>query len=183
MTERRTLLTSEDFFREYSHVDCDFELVKGEVVQVSPPGVGHGYIALNVGGEMRTFVRAHDLGIVIVESGFRLERDPDTVRGPDVSFILKERLVDGRPPVGFFQGAPDLAVEVVSPSDTAASIEAEVNEYLTNGTQRVWVIYPDTRTVVVHAPNNVSTRYDEGDILTDEELLPGFSLPVSLVFG
>ena len=150
---------------------------------MSPPGVGHGYIAVNVSREVSFFVLRHDLGIVIVRSGFRLERDPDTVRGPDVSFIAKERLVDGRPPVGFFQGAPDLAVEVISPSDTATSIEAKVNEYLANGTRRVWVIYPDTRTVVVHAPNNVSTRYDEGDILTDGELLPGFSLPVSVVFG
>ena len=183
MTQQRTILTSEEFFREYAHRDGDFELVKGEVIEMSPPGVGHGYIAVNVSREMSFFVLQHDLGVVLVESGFRIERGPDTVRGPDVSFIVKERLAGGRLPIGYFDGAPDLAVEVVSPSDTAASIEAKVNEYLANGTRRVWVIYPDTRTVVVHSPNNVSTRYCEGDVLTDEELLPGFSLPLSVIFA
>ena len=121
MTQQRTIFTSEEFFREYAHQDGNFELVKGEVIEMSPPGVGHGYIALNVGSEMRTFVRAHDLGIVMVESGFRIERGPDTVRGPDVSFVVKERLADRRIPAGYFDGAPDLAVEIVSPSDTAVS--------------------------------------------------------------
>ena len=153
MTQQRTILTSEEFFREYAHRDGQFELVKGEVIEMSPPGVGHGYIALNVGREVSFFVLRHDLGIVIVESGFRLERDPDTVRGPDVSFIAKERLVDGRPPVGFFQGAPDLAVEVGLPlrQPQPPSKQRSTNTW-PMGPGGVWVIYPDTRTVVVHAP-------------------------------
>jgi Uma2 family endonuclease len=98
-----------------------------------------------------------------------------------VSLVKAERLPD-RLPRGFFPGAPDLAVEVVSPGDTAAYLESKIQDYLGGGAQRVWVVYPDTRSVVVHQPNGTARRYGADDTLTDEELLPGFSLPLEELF-
>ena len=123
-----------------------------------------------------------DLGEVVVESGYRLESGPDTVRGPDVSFVSRERIEESGLPVAFFDGPPDLAVEVVSPSDTAAEVEAKVAEYFRSGARRVWVAYPGSRSVVVHFPDGLSRKFGEGDTLEDPELLPGLALPVSQLF-
>ena len=92
MAEQRTLLTADDFFRQYSHGEGNCELVKGEVIQMPPPGGVHGGTAVNIAIALGAFVREHDLGRVLVETGFHLERQPDTVRGPDVSFVTKERM-------------------------------------------------------------------------------------------
>ena len=100
-----------------------FELVGGELVPMSPPGFDHGCIVLDIAAAMREFVHARKLGMVAVEAGFCVSHEPDTVRSPDVAFVRAERI----PPGGvraFFQGAPDLAVEVVSPSDRASVAEA-----------------------------------------------------------
>jgi Uma2 family endonuclease len=176
MTERRILMTAGDFFRQYSHKDEYYELVKGEVVEMTPPGGVHGGIAVNIAIPLGSFVRSHDLGRVVVESGFHLERQPDTVRGPDVSFIRKERIPQGGLPRAFFAGAPDLAVEIVSPSDSAAGLEAKVRDYLRAGSLRVWAVYPDSKGVAVHRPGGSVLWHGEGKTIEDEELFPGFSL-------
>jgi Uma2 family endonuclease len=183
MTEQRTLFTAEEFFRLYSHRDGDYELVKGEVVKMAPPGGVHGGTAVNIAIALGTFVRQHGLGRVVVESGFRLESQPDTVRGPDVAFIRKERLLEGSLPRAFFTIPPDLAVEVVSPSDTASDMEMKVQDYLRNGTQRVWVVYPDSRRIQAFFPDGSALGYSEDTAIEDEELLPGFSLPLQEVFS
>lgn len=183
MTEQRTLLTQEEFFRLYSHREGDYELVKGEVIETPPPGIEHGGIAVNISSALHIFVRQHDLGRVVVEGGFCLECRPDTVRGPDVAFIRKERIPAEGLPRAFFQGAPDLAIEVVSPSDTAAELEEKVHHYLRNGTQRVWVVYPGSRRMAVYRPDGIARWYSEDETVTDEEFLPGFSLPLRDVFS
>lgn len=182
MTEQHTLLTAEEFFRLYSDKEGHYELVKGEVIEMAPPGGVHGGVAVNIASALHVYVRQHDLGRVVVESGFRLESDPDTVRGPDVAFIRRERIPQGGLPRAFFTVAPDLAVEVVSPSDTAVELEAKVHDYLRAGAQRVWVFYPDSRRVAVYRPDGTTRWYGEDETLEDEELLPGFSLPLREVF-
>lgn len=183
MTEQRTLLTAEEFFRLYSHKDGDYELVKGEVIKMAPPGGVHGGIAVNIAIALGTFVRQRNLGRVVVESGFRLESQPDTVRGPDVAFIRRERISAEGLPRAFFTIPPDLAVEVVSPSDTASDMEMKVQDYLRNGTQRVWVVYPDSRRIQVYSPDGTARGYREDAVIQDEDLLPGFSLPLREIFN
>jgi Uma2 family endonuclease len=183
VAQQLSLLTAEEFFRLYSHKEGHYELVKGEVVEMAPPGGVHGGITSNIGYFFQAYNRQHHLGRVVVEAGFRLESQPDTVRGPDVAFILNERVPPGGLPRAFFVGAPDLAVEVVSPSDTAAELERKVHEYLNSGAQRVWVVYPDTRRVAVHQPDGMARWYSEEETLEDPELLPGLSLPIREIFA
>jgi Uma2 family endonuclease len=183
MGQQRTLLTAGEFFRLYSSKEGHYELVKGKVIEMPPPGWVHGGIAVNIASELRAFVRQHNLGRVVVESGCWLERQPDTVRGPDVAFIARERMPAEGLPRGFFEGAPDLAVEIVSPTDNATELEIKVHDYLRNGAQRVWVVYPDSRRVAVHHPDGTARWYSEDAAIEDEELLPGFSLPLREIFG
>ena len=183
MSQQRTLLTAGEFFQLYSHKEGHYELVNGEVVEMAPPGGVHGGIAIRIGAALETFVRQHNLGRVVVESGFRLGSQPDTVRGPDVAFIARERIPAEGLPRAFFEGAPDLAVEIVSPTDNATELEIKVHDYLRNGAQRVWVVYPDSRRVAVHRPDGTARWYSEDAAIEDEELLPGFSLPLREIFG
>jgi Uma2 family endonuclease len=96
-----------------------------------------GVIVANIAAELEAFVRQRHLGEVVIGAGFILERHPDTVRGPNVSFVRKERIPKEGLPQGYFKGAPDLAVEVFSPWDTASQLEIKVHDYLRTGTQRV----------------------------------------------
>lgn len=177
-----TLLTAEEFFQLYSHRDGRYALVKGKVMEMAPPGGVHGGVASNIVYLLSAYNRQHQRGAVMVESGFRLESEPDTVRGPDVSFVRQERVPAEGLPTGFFMGPPDLAVEVVSPWDSAAELQRKVQDYLRSGAQRVWVAYPDTHTMVVHRPGGAARWYGQGDVLEDPELLPGFQLPMKEVF-
>lgn len=161
--------------------DVGYELVKGELVEVPPVGRTQGGIAAELAACLVPYAREHDLGRVFVETGFRLECRPDTVRAPDVSLVKTERLTD-RLLRGYFPGAPDLAVEVVSPGDTANYLESKTQDYLAHGAQRVWVIYPETRSLVVHRPDGMARRYGADETLTDEEFLPGFSLSLNEMF-
>ncbi len=183
MSQQRTLLTADEFFRLYSHKEGQYALVKGEVIEMAPPGGVHGGIAVNIAIGLGSFVRQHDLGRVVVETGFRLESRPDTVRGPDVAFIAKDRVPAEGLPRAFFMGAPDLAVEIVSPSDSAGELEMKLSNYLSNGSSSVWVVYPDSQRVQVFRPDGSCRWYSEDSVIEEPELLPGFSLPLHEIFG
>ena len=159
-----------------------FELVEGELIPMSPPGFDLGCIVLGIAAELREFVRARKLGMVVVEAGFCVARDPDTVRSPDVAFVRAERV----PPGGvraFFDGAPDLAVEVISPNDRASEVIAKADDWLRFGCAAVWVVDPETKTVTVYSHRPQTLFLSANDTLVCEELLPGFSLPVSQMFA
>jgi Uma2 family endonuclease len=159
-----------------------FELVQGELVPMSPPGFNHGCIVLDIAAALREFVQAGKLGLVAVEAGFCVSHDPDTVRSPDVAFVRAERI----PPGGvraFFEGAPDLAVEVISPSDRASEVISKAQDWLKSGCVAVWVIDPETRTVTAYSNRPQTLFLSATDALACEELLPGFRLPISQVFG
>ena len=182
MTQQKTLLTAGDFFRLYSHRDGRYELVQGEVVEMAPVNNEHGEVASNIDTAFNLYSRERGSGRARVETGYRLRQDPDTLRSPDVSYwISAPRGVDARTR-SFVSGAPDIAVEVVSPSDTAGEIEQKVHEYLEAGSQRVWVVYPATRSVRIHRPDGTAMTYAGDHVIGDEELLPGFSLPLAEVF-
>ena len=181
MSTQETLLTADEFFHLYSHRDGRYELVDGEVVEMAPVRRRHGRTAMNIGAAFHNYCRHTGVGWSEVEVGYRVRSGPDTVRGPDVSLVLSEDPEEDEQDSGFVIGAPDIAVEVVSPSNTTAELEREVEEYLAAGSQRVWVAHPSTRSVTVHRADGATITY-AADVITDEELLPGFSLPLSEIF-
>ncbi|MBI2765154.1 MAG: Uma2 family endonuclease [Chloroflexi bacterium] len=180
------LLTADEFYALPDPPEGGkMELIRGEVVTHMPAGGPHGDTALAIGAALRAFVHAHRLGRTGVEVGFRLSRDPDTVRAPDVHFVRAERLTDGRMPSAFFPGCPDLAVEVVSPDDTDAEMNKKLGQYLEASTPRVWIVRPEQETVTVHRPGGDAHTYASGDVLTSDDAgfaQPGFELLVSTIF-
>lgn len=180
MTTQKTLLTAEDFYLFCCENDGWYELVDGEVVELAPPNDEHGETSGYIVTAFNNYSRPRGIGRARVETGYTVRQGPDTVRGPDVSFVFHPR-VEGRGS-GFPVGAPDIAVEVFSPSDTAAGMARKVAEYLAAGSQRVWVVYPRTRQVIIHHADGTVISYDGDDVIADEELLPGFSLPLSEIF-
>jgi len=170
-------LTAEELFT-MPNDGMRHELVRGELRTMVPPGSEHGFIALNLGAHLRSFVNAHDLGRAFVETGYILSRHPDTVRSPDVSFVRKERLLGGR---GYYPGAPDLAVEVTSPTDRASDIEEKVAEYLHAGTRMVIVVEPEERVAIVHTPT-ATTSLGINDVMDGGDVVPGWKLPLREIF-
>ena len=174
----KTLLTLEQF-EQLPDDGMRHELDEGELVSMPPTAIDHGEIQLEVGALLKKFVRSRSLGIVLVETGFRLSRG--TVRAPDVSFIRADRMRK-RDRQRLFEGAPDLAVEVISPSESARDIAHKVGQYLHAGAE-VWVVYPRSRTVHVFEPSKVARVLETGDLLESPALLPGFSVRVSELFA
>lgn len=130
------------------------------------------------------FVLAHGLGEVFADGvGYILARGPDLVRIPDVSFIARERLPAGVVPEGFIPGAPDLAVEIVSPGDRAEEIYGKVREYLGAGTRLVWVVWPRYRAVTAYTPDGQVRELGQDDELDGGDVLPGFQARVAELFG
>jgi Uma2 family endonuclease len=163
--------------------DKRIELVRGEVVEMSPAGFDHGAIALAVGSILREFVRRRALGTVTAaETGFILSRDPDTVRAPDAAFVARERVVRQGRPEGFFEGAPDLAVEVVSPHDRDLEVEEKILDYLRAGTRMVWVIRPRSKTVTVYSSFSDIRVFLIHETLDGGDVLPGLEVPVRELF-
>jgi Uma2 family endonuclease len=159
------------------------ELLRGEIVMMAPAGFEHGEIADLIAAALTVFVKPRGLGRVVVsESGFHIGHDPDTVRVPDVAFVRAERRPPGRIK-GFFQGAPDLAVEVVSPTDRVSEVNAKVQEWLDAGCRMVWVVDPETRIVTVYQGRTQAVVLRASDTISGGDLLPGFSLPVAEIFG
>jgi Uma2 family endonuclease len=180
MSTAARLITAEEFFAMPG--SRHKELVRGEVVEGMPPGGVHGIVAALVAAFLIQWNKQHTRGVVGVESGFIVDHGPDTVRGPDVSYVRPERMPEGGAPEGFWQIAPSLAIEVVSPSDTAEEIDIIVGEYRDAGTEAVWVIYPRTRRVIVHTLDGLARSFGPDATLESPELLPGFSCPVQELF-
>lgn len=149
---------------------------------MSPAGFEHGWKVGLVFGPLLQFVTKYDLGVLTgSETGFVLQRHPDTVRAPDIGFVRRERIPDP-PPVGFFPGHPDLAVEVLSPSDRASEVLEKVADWLNSGTVAVWLVDPRRRTIMVHSQEAAAQTFTADQTLTCPQVLPGFELPLSQVF-
>jgi len=177
------LLTAEEFARLPEERSRCSELVRGVIVRVTPPRFRHGFVTLNFASELRQFVREHELGWVVSnDSGVITERDPDTVRGPDIAYFSYQRLprdavVELYPPV-----LPELAIEIKSPDDRWAEIRLKVNEYLRAGVTVVCTVDYQARTVSMFYSDKPSVTLNENDEITLPEALPGFCVLVRRLF-
>ena len=140
------------------------ELVRGDLAIMAPAGGRHGQVAHKFGLFIGNHVLQRDLGRVFAaETGFLLRRSPDTVRAPDVAFVAAERLGTEETPAGFLELAPDLAVEVVSPDDSAGAVRDKIEDWLAAGTRLVWVVYRETRSVGGQRQDRSPTWLSEAD--------------------
>jgi Uma2 family endonuclease len=180
MVTTSQLITADDLWRMPDD-GYRYELVRGELRQMSPAGHQHGRIAINITIPLGQYVRANHLGAVYAaETGFRLA--PDHVRAPDVAFIRQERLEENGDREGFWPGAPDLAVEVISPSDTYTEVEEKIFDWLEAGTRMVIVVNPRQRLVTVYRALDDIVILTENDQLDGGEVVPGWTMPVHEVF-
>lgn len=179
---QQALMTAEELF-ELPNDDYKYELVQGELIRMAPTGGEHGVSTVRIGRILDEYVEAHDLGICSgAETGFILQRDPDIVRAPDAAFIAKARIPETGIPTAYWPFAPDLAVEVTSPSDRFTAVQTKISEYFSAGTRLVWVVEPATRTVYVYrSPHDVQALGEDAE-LSGEDVLPGFRCAVRRLF-
>lgn len=138
---------------------------------------------MNIAGPLYEYVKRANLGKVFAaETGFLLSQDPDTVRSADVSFVRRKRIEEAGHVEGYWRGAPDLAVEVISPSDTVGRIEDKVSQWLESGTSAVWLVSPKMHTVTVYSSRTNILTLTEKDTLDGGEVVPGFRIPVAQIF-
>ena len=156
------------------------ELIKGELLTMPPPQFEHGRVVANLTILLGPHVKANNLGYVCTETGYKLETNPDTVLAPDVSFIARERF--DNVPDGYYLGAPDVAVEVLSPSDRRARVEWKTGLWLSLGAKSVWIVNPKHRTIEVVRSSGERKLLHESDELVDDTV-PGFHVPVSEIFN
>lgn len=175
------LLKAEDLY-DIEDDDYRYELDRGVLVRMTPPGGRHGEIDSEIIWHIRNYLAQHPIGRVFGEVGFILARDPDVVRAPDVAFVRADRLPPEEERDKFFPFAPDLAVEILSPSDRAGMVHDKVMDYLDAGTRLVWVVAPRRRTVTVYQPGGAARVLREDDELDGGDVLPGFRLPVAALF-
>jgi Uma2 family endonuclease len=160
-----------------------YELVAGELRVMSPSGWRHGEVAANIASLLGSFIRTHGLGRGFgAETGFLLKRNPDTVRAPDFAFITQDNLPETEPAEAFWPGAPDLAVEVLSPGDTAGEVGEKVEEWLVCGCRAVWVVDPKLQTVTIYDSPTKVRVVAAGQTLVGDPVVPGFSCPVDELF-
>ncbi|MGE3272323.1 MAG: Uma2 family endonuclease [Chloroflexota bacterium] len=183
MTVNSRLMTADDLW-QLPDDGLRHELVRGELRTMAPPGFSHGRTATRIGRSLDRFAEMHRLGVVMTsEVGFRLTANPDTVRAPDVCFISNERLRETGRPEGYYPGTPDLAIEVVSPNDRYTEVAEKVAEWLEYGARLVFVVDARRQTVWVHRPGRSVDVLGLDDVLSGEDVVPGWTLPVRELFA
>jgi Uma2 family endonuclease len=176
MTADELLALPSDGFHRY-------ELVKGRLLVREPAGFYHGRVASMINYLLSAQVVPRRLGVLVTaDPGFHIEHGPDTVRSPDVAFVRADR-VPAESPLGFYVGAPDLAVEVLSPGNWRKDLREKIPQWLDAGTRLVWVVDTQKRTVTVHAPGAEPVLLRAGDVLTGGDVVPGFSHDVAECFA
>jgi Uma2 family endonuclease len=154
-----------------------YELVEGELRKMSPAGARHGRVSAEIVWSLMDHMKRQRTGAVYSsETGFRISRQPDTVRAPDAAYVRSERVTDT---AGFFDGPPDAAFEVVSPGDTYTEIEEKTLAWLRAGTKIVVVVDPRTKTARVHRPGSASNAED---VIEIDDVIPGWRLPLAELF-
>ncbi len=176
----RSILTASDL-AALTDDECRHELEAGWLVSEPLPSLLHDRVRRTLERILETFVARHRLGEVFGEAGFVLARDPDTVRGPDLSFVTRERLV-GVDYARFFEGAPDLAIEILSPSNRPYQVRAKVADYLSAGCRLVWVVNPQIRTVTTYRELLAPRMLTADGELDGEDILPGLRVHVGSIF-
>ncbi|MFH2010085.1 MAG: Uma2 family endonuclease [bacterium] len=161
-----------------------YELVRGELMMMSPASPRHGRYASRLVSALGTHVEQDDLGeVYTAEPGFVLHQEPEpVVRAPDIAFVRKDRIPPEEKQAGFWELAPDLVAEIISPSETAQDVQEKVRDYLTAGTQLIWLVYPGTRTVVEYRSRTRIRELTFDDSLDGQEVIPGFRYPLGRLF-
>lgn len=176
MTTATKLMTADELLRMPDD-GYRYELVRGELKKMSPAGWNHQRIIMRISRHLANYVADHKLGEVVPsETSFLLGRNPDSVRCPDVAFVRAERVIDTDL---YFPGAPDLAVEVMSPNDTYPKVLAKKDEYLRSGVRAV-VIVTRRKSVEIHRLSGVTQAED---VLAVDEVVPGWQMPLSEILG
>ena len=179
-TPKARLITGEELLAMGDIGPC--ELIDGRIVRMNPTGLQHGNIEIALGSALREFVRKRGLGRVVGgEVGIYTRRNPDRVRGADLAFVSRERLAE-KSPQGFLKVAPELVVEIISPTDRWQYMRDKLEEYFAIGVHRVWIVEPDNRDVLVYSASTEMRKFGEGDMLMGEGVLDGFILPVAELF-
>ena len=181
-TTKTKLLTADDLLRLYSK-GVRGELIRGVLCETMASGGEHGEIVMNLGMIVGNFVKPRRLGrLAGSDAGVHLERDPDTVREPDLAFISSQKLpLNVRNP-GYYEVAPDLVVEIASPSDSRREVNDKARMWHSYGVPLVWAAYPEMRSVDVHGEDGSVVTLSENDTLDGGDVLPGFMCPVSEIF-
>lgn len=160
------------------------ELIRGELIQMPPASHQHSKLAIRIGRKLGNYVEEHQLGDVTgADGGYILSRNPDVVVAPDAAFVRADRLPPQDDMPTYPELAPDLAVEVVSPSDRMNDVSDKVMLYLDAGTRLVWVVQPRFKTVTVHYPDRSAKTFTVEDELDGGDVLPGFTLAVVDLFS
>ncbi len=182
-TTEAELLTAADLLR-LDGEGVRGELIRGVLCKTMPTGIEHGRIVARLVAAMVVLAEPDGLGTVVAsDSGVWLERDPDTVREPDIAFFSAERMPLNARITGYAEVPPDLAVEVASPSDSHREVHDKAHMWLNHGVRLVWVVKPETRTVDVYRPGEPIATLGERDALDGLDVLAGFTCDVSAVFG
>jgi Uma2 family endonuclease len=184
MPQETRLVTADELFRMPDDRYHRYELVRGRLLTMTPTGSLHGLLVSRLSAVLTLYVEANRLGVVLTgDPGFHLERDPDTVRAPDVAFISRARIPAGGIPRSFWNGPPDLAVEVMSPDDRRSELKAKIAQYLSLGVREVWLVEPTPRRVIVHRAGEEPQVLHESDVLDGGSLLPGFEYSLTRHFS
>jgi Uma2 family endonuclease len=181
----RMKMTAQDLW-QLGEGDVRRELVNGEVIEMAPVGAKHGQITGRLYRRLADHAERHGGGEVVVgDVGFvlQLAADPERVRAPDVAFVARHKLPEGRLPERFLVGAPDLAVEVLSPTDNPVEIQQKVRDYLEAGGRLVWMVAPQAKTVTVYRANGSARLLRDHEALDGEDVLPGLTIPLADVFA
>jgi Uma2 family endonuclease len=182
-TKTRRLITAEELWRMPEVPGRRFELVDGEVRELPGAGALHGLMVALLYELINTLARGRDLGLALPDGvGYLLRRDPDLIRIPDVSCVSWGRVPPEGVPERYWELAPDLAVEIVSPHDRASDPHDRAREYLEAGALLVWVLWPSSRAITMHEPGGLARELGPEDELTGGDVLPGFRAPVSALF-
>jgi Uma2 family endonuclease len=171
-----------EFLRMPEESAYRIELIGGAVVREPRPATLHGRIVALLTYVLQAHVQAHEAGIVLTDSGFVLETDPATVLGPDVAYVARERLPPSPYTETFLHGAPDLAIEVASPSNTASALQDKVLRYLAAGARLVWIVDPRTRSVTSYQADGSARLYSGENVLDGGDVLPLLRIPLAEIF-
>lgn len=184
MSTSTALMTAEELLELPHGEGFRYELINGELITMPSSGFPHGRTCARLTAPLTQFILDHGLGEVFAaETGYQLTSKPDTVLAPDISFVTKERIKETGAQQGFWPGAPDLVVEILSPSDRPSKVKAKTSRWFVGGARQVWIVDPKTCTVTIHRSSSDSITFSGSDHLEADDILPGFRLSLERIFG